>query len=239
MAARLSQIAALSCRDAGNPRAVRSLFRPSVGAVGRGARCCGFVAVAPNRLLSGRADRAVRGAATGGSASRSRRSASLLLATALAPPRRVAASRRRAACRARCCCCVLAASGQAAGIAGDVGAGAGPGIARRRRSGSCAGAAALAIIDALQRAGAGTGERLAVAADRRRRVRGHGAGRRCSTRCRWPANTATREASFAAALIRHVELVAASVGAALLIGFPLGVVAVAGAGIGRGRCSRC
>ena len=49
----------------------------------------------------------------------------------------------------------------------------------------------------------------------------------------------TREASFAAALMRHVELVAASVGAALLIGFPLGVAAVAGTDIGRGRSSRC
>ena len=81
------------------------------------------------------------------------------------------------------------------------GAGAGPGIARRRRSGSWLGAAALAIIDALQRAGAGTGARLTVAAARRRRVRGHGARPGCSTRCRWPANTGPAQPSFAAALV--------------------------------------
>ena len=47
-----------------------------------------------------------------------------------------------------------------------------------------------------------------------------------STGCRWPANIARNQSVFAAALIRHLVLVAGSVGPAVLIGLPLGVAAV-------------
>jgi osmoprotectant transport system permease protein len=87
-----------------------------------------------------------------------------------------------------------------------------------------AGAVALAIIDALQRAGAGTGERLAILV-----VLTAGfaimARRGVFDALSLAREYRTREASFAAALLRHVELVAASVVPAILIGFPLGVAA--------------
>ena len=60
-----------------------------------------------------------------------------------------------------------------------------------------------------------------------------------STRCRSPANTRPGATLFAAALGRHVALVAGSVGPALAIGFPLGVAAVRRAATARRRSSPC
>ena len=118
----------------------------------------------------------------------------------------------------------LAAAGHAAGT---LAAGAGP-AARISLGGAfwlIAGCAGLAVVDALQRLGAGPARRvlavvaigggiavLAVAGvfDELSIVREY-AGRR---------------QLFAEALLRHIALVAGSVGPALAIGFPLGIAAV-------------
>jgi osmoprotectant transport system permease protein len=181
----------------------------------------GFVAVAPNRLLSGRpvglfaaSDRALSVAIVALGVA--------LLATALAPPRR-ALYRLAALLASALLLLVMAASGEAAASL----AAASPALARISLGAAfwiIAGAVALAIIDALQRAGAGTGERLAILV-----VLTAGfaimARRGVFDALSLAREYRTREASFAAALLRHVELVAASVVPAILIGFPLGVAA--------------
>ena len=48
----------------------------------------------------------------------------------------------------------------------------------------------------------------------------------CSTLCRWPTNTRSRYEVFSAAVIRHIELVVAAIVPALLIGVPLGLLAL-------------
>ena len=118
----------------------------------------------------------------------------------------------------------LAAAGQAARA---LVAGAGP--AARISLGAAfwliAGAAALAVVDALHRLGAGPVLRvLAVIAI--------GAGITVlATAGTFDALSVVREYAsrrqlFAEALLRHVALVAGSVGPALAIGFPLGILAV-------------
>ena len=188
---------------------------------GRGRGGIGFVAVAPNRLLSGepiglfaacdwRISFAI--AALG----------IALLATALVPPSRIL-HRAAALLAVALLLLLLAASGQAAASLATTA----PALARVSLGAAfwiLAGAASLAIIDSLQRAAAGTGERLAVVAIV---IAGFVVMAEAGLfdALSLAREYRTREASFAAALIRHVELVAASVGAALLIGFPLGVVA--------------
>jgi osmoprotectant transport system permease protein len=181
----------------------------------------GFVAVAPNRLLSGApiglfaacdwrlsAAIAVLGAA--------------LLASAFAPPSR-ALYRIAALLSAALLLVVLAAAGEAArSLIETV-----PALARVSLGAAfwvLAGAAALAMIDSLQRAGAGTAERLAILAIS---LAGFAAMAQAGVfdALSLAREYRTREAAFAAAFLRHVELVAASVGAALLIGFPLGIAA--------------
>jgi osmoprotectant transport system permease protein len=198
-------------------RVLPLLFAASVAAVAGS----GFVAVAPNRLLSGEqiglfaaADRRLSLAiAALGIA---------LLATALAPPSR-ALYRIASLLAAALLLLVTAASGEAAASL----AATGPALARISLGAAfwvVAGAAALAIIDALQRAAAGTGERLAILAVL---IAGFAVMAQAGLfdTLSLAREYRTREASFAAALLRHVELVAASVGAALLIGFPLGIAA--------------
>jgi osmoprotectant transport system permease protein len=86
------------------------------------------------------------------------------------------------------------------------------------------GAAGLAIIDGLQRAAAGIGTQLAAALC----IAG-GFAVMASTGLFDALSLAreyhTRQAAFDGALIRHIVLVVASLGPALLIGFPLGVAA--------------
>jgi len=198
-------------------RVLPLLFAAAALAVARS----GFVAMAPNRLLSGkpvglfaacdwRISFAI--AALG----------IVLLATAFAPPNRTL-HRAASLLAAALLLLVMAASGEAAASL----AAAAPALARVSLGAAfwvLAGAAALAVIDSLQRAAAGTGERLAAVAIL---VAGFAVMAEAGMfdALSLAREYRTREASFAAALVRHVELVAASVGAALLIGFPLGIAA--------------
>jgi len=118
---------------------------------------------------------------------------------------------------------VLAAAGQAAA---SLAAGA-PRLARISLGAGfwvLLAAAALALVDAMQRAEAGPGVRLAAAAVLAAAVWAMADGG-------WFASLslahefAARQDLFAAALLRHIVLVAAAVGPALLIGVPLGVAA--------------
>jgi osmoprotectant transport system permease protein len=86
------------------------------------------------------------------------------------------------------------------------------------------GAIALALVDALQRIGAGPGGRLAVIAGLA------GALALMAHAGQFDALSLAREYRtrhdlFAAALVRHIVLVAAAVGPAVLIGVPLGIAA--------------
>jgi len=198
-------------------RVLPALFLAAVAAV----LGSGFVTLAPNRLVSGRAIGLF--AATGTPLSGMIAGLGvLLLATAVMRPR-PALSRLAAVMAGALLILVPAAAGQAATA---LSAGA-PALARVSLGAGfwiLVGTAGLALIDALQRARAGLGERLAVAAvlavalaamadaglfDALSLAREYGA----------------RQPAFAAALLRHIELVAAAVGSAVLIGLPLGVAA--------------
>jgi osmoprotectant transport system permease protein len=182
----------------------------------------GFVAVAPNRLLSGepvglfaacdwRLSLAI--VALG----------MALLATAAMPPR-PGLYRMASLSAAALLLLVMAAAGEAAlSLRASV-----PALARISLGAAfwvLAGAVALSIIDLLQRAGAGNGARLMIAAIV---IAGFAimAYFGLFDALSLAREYRTREASFAAALLRHVELVMAAVGMALLIGFPLGIVGV-------------
>src|SRR5712691_3262947 len=182
----------------------------------------GFVTSAPNRLLSGRpiglfaaADLRL-GAAIGGVAA-------ILLLTALVPPAR-ALQRTAAVLAGGLLVLVLAAAGQAAA---SLAAGA-PALTRISLGAGfwiLLGTAALALVDALQRAGAGGAERvaeIAVLAVAISAMTQAGLFDALSLAREYK----TRHGLFTVALIRHVVLVAAAVGPAVLIGFPLGVAAV-------------
>jgi osmoprotectant transport system permease protein len=182
----------------------------------------GFVVLAPNRLISGRPI-ALWSAVGGGWTIGFAVLGALLLAASLSPPAR-SLHGGVALIAGLLLLLTLAAAGHAAGM---LAAGAGP-AARISLGGAfwlIAGCAGLAIVDALQRLGAGPARRvLAVVAigggiavlalagvfDELSIVREY-AGRR---------------QLFAEALLRHVALVAGSVGPALAIGFPLGIAAV-------------
>ena len=178
---RLAPLAALSAVI--RNRVLPLLFAASAAAVAAIGVCRGGAEPA----AVGRTDRAVRGlrlAAQPRDRGARHRSARDRAGTAEPRP----ASRRRAACRgAAAAACWRRPGRRRRSLAATA-----PALARVSLGAAfwvLLGAAALAIVDALQRAGAGTGERLAVAADRHRRVRGDGARPGCSTRCRWPAST--------------------------------------------------
>jgi osmoprotectant transport system permease protein len=182
----------------------------------------GFVTVAPNRLLSGHpiglfaAGDGRLGAAIGVIAA-------FLLLTAFAPPHR-ALQRAAAVSAGGLFLLVLAASGEAAA---SLAAGA-PSLARISLGAGfwiLLGMATLALVDALQRAGAGSGERfLMIAALGLATAAMAHAG--LFDALSLAREYRTRHTLFAAALVRHIVLVAAAVGPAVLIGFPLGVAAV-------------
>ncbi len=194
------------------------LFAASTAAVAT----TGFVASAPNRLLSGHAVGLC-------AAADSRLSAGIavlgavLLVTSLAPPGR-ALYRAAAALAGLLLLLVLAAAGNAAT---SLAAGA-PALARISLGAGfwiLFGTAWLALVDALQRAGAGPGERLAAAAAL------VGAVALMAHTGLFDALSIAREYQtrhdvFAAALLRHILLVAGAVGPAVLIGVPLAIAAV-------------
>ncbi len=202
---------------------LHNLVLPTLMAAGVAAvLTTGFVTSAPNRLLSGRpiglfaaADLRL-GAAIAAVAA-------FLLLTALVPPAR-RLQRAAALLAGGLFLLVLAASGQAAA---SLAAGA-PALARISLGAGfwiLLGTAALALVDALQRGGAGVGERVAVIA-----VLGLATAAMAHAGLFDALSLAreykTRHDLFGAALFRHIILVAAAVGPAVLIGFPLGVAAV-------------
>ncbi len=184
----------------------------------------GFVGMAPNRLVSGRPIALWQAAptlATIGIAAL----VALLLAASLARPGR-ALHTITAVLGSALLLLTLAAAGEAARSLATTGASAAP--AARVSLGAAfwvlAACGVLALGDALQRLGAGPALKLAVAAA----IVGvivlmavAGAFDALSLAREY----ASRRRLFAEALLRHVVLVAAAVGPALAIGFPLGVVA--------------
>ncbi len=202
---------------------LHNLVLPTLLAAGVAAvLTTGFVTSAPNRLLSGRpvglfaaADPRL-GAAIGAIGA-------LLLLTALAPPARTL-QRAAALLAGALFLLILAASAQAAA---SLAAGA-PSLTRISLGAGfwiLLGMAALALVDALQRAGAGAAERLAVIAVLAVAIAAMAyAG--LFDALSLAREYKTRHDLFATAFLRHVVLVTAAVGPAVLIGFPLGVAAV-------------
>ncbi len=189
-----------------------------IGVVG-----CGFVGLAPSRLVSGRPVMLWNAAGAGFVAGLTA-CAAILLAIGFAAPRRALAS-LAAAVAGTTVILVIAAAGDAAAIlsvgappAARVSLGAGFWIAL-----CCAG---LALIDGLQRSEAAAVTRLIAAA------LAAGALIVLAEMGMFDALSLAREYMtrrevFAAAVLRHAVLVAASVGPALLIGVPLGLRGVA------------
>jgi osmoprotectant transport system permease protein len=193
----------------------------AVGALA--ALTMGFVSVAPNRLLSGRpvglfaaADMRLGAAVVVG--------AVLLLATSMTAAAPGRALRWAAAGLAGALfLLVLGAAGNAAAA---LAAGAPP-LARISLGAAfwvMLGATALALVDALQRIGTGPGGRLAVigAIAGAFALMAHAGVFDALSLAR---EYRTRHDLFAAALVRHIVLVAAAVGPAILIGVPLGIAA--------------
>ena len=181
----------------------------------------GFLTIAPNRLVSGRPimlTTAVDGrvvatiAALGGG---------LLAASLVRGGRRL----YRATAAGSTVILLLALAGAgAATVALSVGA---PPLARVSLGAGfwvLAGAAVLAVVDGLQRAGAGPIEQLLVAATIVGAI-GAMAAAGLFDALSLVREYMTRRELFAGAVLRHIVLVAAAVGPAVLIGFPLGVAA--------------
>ena len=192
-----------------------------VMAAAAAASISGFIAVAPNRLVSGRPI-ALWQAAGGGATVAIGVIGALLLAISLLPPKKEL-SAGAAVLSAGLLLLTLAALGHSARI---IAASAGP--AARVSAGTAfwviASCAALAIIDALQRLRAGPALLVAAVV-----ALAGGAAALAFAGVFDTLSIAreyqTRQALFAAALTRHIALVAGSVGPALVIGFPLGVAA--------------
>ena len=192
-----------------------------VMAAAAAASISGFIAVAPNRLVSGRPI-ALWQAAGGGATVAIGVIGALLLAISLLPSKKML-SAGAAVLSAGLLLLTLAALGHSARI---IAASAGP--AARVSAGTAfwviASCAALAIIDALQRLRAGPALLVAAVV-----ALAGGAAALAFAGVFDTLSIAreyqTRQALFAAALTRHIALVAGSVGPALVIGFPLGVAA--------------
>jgi osmoprotectant transport system permease protein len=182
----------------------------------------GFVAIAPNRLVSGQPV-ALWVAADPRLGAAIALFGALLLGAAFATPSR-ALHYATAAMAAALVLLILAAAGQAAaGLPGSA-----PGLVRISLGAGfwvMLGAAGLAILDGLQRARAGVAVQLAMAV-----VIATGFAVMAEAGI-FDALSLVREyhvrrAGFGGAVIRHIVLVAAAIGPAVLIGFPLGVAAV-------------
>lgn len=181
----------------------------------------GFVAVAPNRLVSGRPV-ALWNAAGGGLTAAIAVLGAGLFAVSLMP-----VSRRSAAVASALAAALLLVSLAALGHAAHrLAGGVGPAARVSAAAGFwlVAGSAALALVDALQRLRAGPALlaasvlALAIAIA----VLGFAGAFDDLSIAR---EYATHRALFAAALLRHIALVAGSVGPAIVIGFPLGALA--------------
>jgi len=204
-------------------RMPRNLVLPMlVAAATIGAVSCGFVDLAPNRLVSGQPEMLWETARVGFTAALAACGAALLTLALAAPTR--ARAYVAAAIAGLSLIITLATAGDAATVlatgappAARVALGAGFWIVL-----SCA---ALALIDALQRAEAGAATQLAAAA---LVVTGTIALAKAGTfdALSLAREFASRRDVFAAALTRHVVLVAAAVGPAVLIGLPLGLAAL-------------
>jgi len=181
----------------------------------------GFLSIAPNRLLSGRpiglfaATDLRLGAGIG-------LIAGVLLLMSLAPPAR-GLQRAAAALAGGLLLLIVGAAGNAAAALAT----AAPPLARISLGAGfwiLFGTAALALVDALQRAGAGSAERSAVIATL-------GLASLAMAHCGlFDALSLAREYRshedlFATALVRHIVLVVAGVGPAVLIGVPLAITA--------------
>ena len=181
---------------------------------------CGFVDVAPNRLVSGRPIM-VWDAAGGGIAAGLAAVAAMLLWMALTPQQK-ATSLASATLGSAWLLATLAVLGH---VAAHI-AGAGP--AARVSAGPAfwiiAGCAAFAVVDAVQRLdniAAGLVAAVAVAGGAIALAATGAFAELAITR-----EYMTHQALFGAALARHMALVAGSVVPALAIGFPLGIAAV-------------
>lgn len=182
----------------------------------------GFAAVAPNRLVSG-VPFSLFGAVSGGYSIAVIIITGTLLLLSLSRP--VPAVCVIAAVLASAWLLITLAALGAAGHRLAAGAGSAARVSAATAFWISAGCAGLAIVNALQRLRAGpvitTGTVAAI---------GLATIALCQTgafdQLAIAREYATRRALFDAALTRHVTLVAASVGPALLIGFPLGLAAV-------------
>jgi len=192
-----------------------------VGAAATAGFAGGFVSVAPNRLVSG-IPVVLWAAAPAGSGLLAAEGAVLLL-LAFAVPRR-AAHWLAAAVSGAALLTTLTAAGQAAAnlAAASVKP---PYVSLGAGFWVIAACAALALIDALRRAEAGMLAQLLIAA---LAVTGVVvlAGTGVFDTLSLAREYASRRDVFAAALVRHLALVAAAVVPALLIGVPLGLVAL-------------
>ena len=181
----------------------------------------GFIGYAPNRLVSGKPIAlwaAVGSLSTGGTALLG---AMLLAACFMSPSKGLYCA--EAALAAALLLLVLAAAGEAASTL-VTGARPAVRISLGAAFWTLAAGAALAVVDALQRLQAGPAARLlAVAAIGAGAVGLALAGTFDALSI--AREYATRRQLFAAALLRHIALVAGSVGPAIAIGFPLGVAA--------------
>jgi osmoprotectant transport system permease protein len=181
----------------------------------------GFVGYAPNRLISGKPI-ALWEAASGPSTAGVALLGGLLLATCFTRPGKALHS-AQGSLAAVLLLLVLAAAGQAAGTL-TLGAKPAVRISLGTAFWTLAACAALAVVDALQRLGAGPAARLlAVAAIGAGAVGLALAGTFDALSI--AREYASRRQLFADALLRHIALVAGSVGPAIAIGFPLGVAA--------------
>jgi osmoprotectant transport system permease protein len=181
----------------------------------------GFVGYAPNRLVSGKPI-ALWQAASGPSTAGVAFLGGMLLAACFTNPGKPLHF-AQGSLAAMLLLLVLAAAGQAAGT---LALGAKPAV--RISLGAAfwilAAGAALAIVDALQRLGAGPAARvLAIAAIGAGAVGMALAGTFDALSI--AREYASRRQLFTDALVRHIALVAGSVGPAIVIGFPLGVAA--------------
>ncbi len=181
----------------------------------------GFIAVAPNRLISGQPI-SLWSATDPKFAAGMVVVAGLLLAVSLSPPRR-AVYGIAVTLASAWLLLAFAALGNAAHTLA-AGASAVVRISAGTSFWVIAGCAALGVVDALQRLRAGPmlmAATLAVLCSGTVLLALGGAFDQLSIAREY----ATRHALFVAALSRHVALVAGSVGPALLIGFPLGLLA--------------